>query len=71
MKWHKATKVLPPPGQMVLVRDPDDEYDYQVCQLAAMNNNDPYEFVFLPWSDGGSSVEIKKDTLWARITLPE
>lgn len=29
MKWHKATKVLPPPGQTVLVKDPDNEYDYQ------------------------------------------
>jgi hypothetical protein len=71
MRWHNAVKVLPPPGQIVLVKEPDEPYDYQVCQLAVLDHDDPYAFIFLPWSDNGSCVEIKEGTLWAKITLPE
>ena len=72
MKWHKATKVLPPPGQTVLVKNPDAKYDYILCTLAAADSEAMFDFVFFLYSDyTGGSIEIKKGTLWTRITLPE
>lgn len=72
MKWHKATKVLPPPGQTVLVKDPDAKYDYILCTLAAADLEAMFDLVFFPYSDHvGDSIEIKKGTLWTKITLPE
>lgn len=67
MKWHDATKMLPPMGATVLVRDGDNEFKYMLCRLFG----NEYELCFMPYVKGYDCIEIKDGVVWTRIKLPK
>lgn len=74
MKWRDAGEILPAMYEVVLVKDINrGEHEYCLCQLAAAGQEgNPYALEFRAYSDIFShSIEIKKGTLWARVTLPK
>ncbi|PAV38032.1 hypothetical protein CJ260_11320 [Megasphaera sp. ASD88] len=70
MKWHKATKVLPPLDEAVLVKNPCIDNDYKMCKLEVFDK-DNLIFQVLDYDSKDSYFDIQEGTLWARITLPE